>query len=185
MLKLDDVLLRPAVRDEKNFLWKAIYIDQEWKAFDAPFIPLEQQSKFKFSRHLFKRLLEGSTSLVIDYRGTAVGYITRYYEDHDINWLEIGITIFYQHDWNKQIGRKALHIWINYLFDVTKTSRIGLSTWSGNPMMMRCATSLGMRLEGRIRNVRYYNGKYYDSLHYGILRNEWEKATSPQIANAL
>ena len=50
----------------------------------------------------------------------------------------------------------------------------GLTTWSGNPSMMRVAEKLGFQKEAQIRKVRYYNGKYYDSMKYGILRDEWE-----------
>ena len=40
--------------------------------------------------------------------------------------------------------------------------------------MMRVAEKLGFQKEAQIRKVRYYNGKYYDSMKYGILRDEWE-----------
>ena len=31
-----------------------------------------------------------------------------------------------------------------------------------------------MKMEARIRKVRFYNGEYYDSIRMGILREEWE-----------
>ncbi|GMK48630.1 hypothetical protein PghCCS26_57600 [Paenibacillus glycanilyticus] len=52
--------------------------------------------------------------------------------------------------------------------------RVGLTTWSGNNRMIRCAEKLGMTMEARIRKVRLYNGEYYDSIRMGILREEWE-----------
>lgn len=50
---------------------------------------------------------------------------------------------------------------------------MGLTTWSGNPGMMRLSEKLGMSQEARIRKVRYYKGTYYDSIKYGILRDEF------------
>lgn len=50
---------------------------------------------------------------------------------------------------------------------------MGLTTWSGNPGMMRLSEKLGMTQEARIRKVRYYKGIYYDSIKYGILRDEF------------
>jgi len=35
------------------------------------------------------------------------------------------------------------------------------------------AEKLGFLKEGQIRKVRYYQGQYYDSVKYGILREEW------------
>nr|MCX4136420.1 GNAT family N-acetyltransferase [Vibrio parahaemolyticus]MCX4136492.1 GNAT family N-acetyltransferase [Vibrio parahaemolyticus]MCZ6386917.1 GNAT family N-acetyltransferase [Vibrio parahaemolyticus]MCZ6386980.1 GNAT family N-acetyltransferase [Vibrio parahaemolyticus] len=29
--------------------------------------------------------------------------------------------------------------------------------------------------EARLRKVRYYNGEYYDSVKYGVLRSEWSE----------
>lgn len=40
--------------------------------------------------------------------------------------------------------------------------------------MIRVAEKIGMQLEGRLRKCRLYNGKYYDSIRMGILKEEWE-----------
>lgn len=64
-------------------------------------------------------------------------------------------------------------MWIDHLFDdVTDLPHIGFTTWSGNKRMMQ----LGMKLEGQIRQVRFWQGEYYDSVKYGVLRSEWEKS---------
>lgn len=68
---------------------------------------------------------------------------------------------------------RALKLWMNHLFRTTDHVRLGLTTWSGNKRMIRVAEKLGMQMEGRIRNVRYFNGHYYDSIRMGILREEW------------
>ena len=39
--------------------------------------------------------------------------------------------------------------------------------------MMKLAEKLGLLCEARIRKVRHYNGLYYDSVKYGILREEF------------
>ena len=49
---------------------------------------------------------------------------------------------------------------------------IGMTTWSGNGAMMAVAEKLGFLKEGQIRKVRYYQGQDYDSMKYGILREE-------------
>lgn len=174
MLKLEDICLRPARNDERDHLWHFIYVQNEWKAHDAPYFPLEHQSRFQFRRHLFKRLKEAQTAMVIDYNGEAIGYLSCYWEDQSTRWLEVGITLFTSQYWGKQLGRKALTLWITYLFERYDVARIGLTTWSGNPRMMKCAEALGLQEEGRIRRVRYFEGKYYDSLRYGVLREEWQ-----------
>ena len=51
---------------------------------------------------------------------------------------------------------------------------MGLATWSGNERMIRVGEKLGMKVEARIRKVRFYENNYYDSIRMGILREEWE-----------
>ncbi len=171
---MEDVLLRPAHKNELNSFWYYIYVDKEWKTLDAPFFQQEYQSKWHFRFDLFKRLCIGETAMVIQYQGEAVGYVTMYWEDASKHWLEVGITLFRSCHWGKNIGRKALILWLSLLFDRIDTPRIGLSTWSGNPRMMKCAENIGLTLEARIRNVRFYKEKYYDAIRYGVLREEWE-----------
>ena len=45
--------------------------------------------------------------------------------------------------------------------------------------MMKLAEKLRMKKEAHIPKVRYYQGKYFDSIKYGILREEWGKINEP------
>ncbi|MCH4165566.1 MAG: GNAT family N-acetyltransferase, partial [Lentilactobacillus diolivorans] len=81
--------------------------------------------------------------------------------------------------WGNHIGSTALKLWIDHLFtDVTQLPHIGFTTWSGNKRMMALGDRIGMKLEGQIRQVRYWQGQYYDSIKYGILKEEWKKMAS-------
>lgn len=50
---------------------------------------------------------------------------------------------------------------------------IGSVTWSGNLRMMRLAEKLGLKKEAVYRKARIVDHTYYDSVSYGILRDEW------------
>lgn len=176
MLIMDGVCLRPANRKDFHRLWYYIYVDQEWKKLDAPFCAFEYQSKWHFYFNLYQSLKKGDVARVIEVKGEVVGYLTCYWENKETRWLDVGITIFSSKYWGNAIGQRALRLWISFIFKKTAhLARIGLTTWSGNLRMMKCAERIGMRLEGRIRSVRYYQGEYYDSLHYGVLREEWQE----------
>lgn len=176
MLALENVRLRSANRKDFHQLWYYIYIEQAWKQYDAPFYLFDYKSKLRFYFDLYQRLKRGKTAKVIEYNGELVGYLTYYWEDEHTRWLDVGITLFTPHHWGKQIGRKALWLWVSYVFEqVSPLARIGLTTWSGNPRMMKCAERIGMKREGHVRNVRYFNGQYYDCVIYGMLREEWQK----------
>jgi len=51
--------------------------------------------------------------------------------------------------------------------------RLGLTTWSGNLGMVKLSEKLGLRQEACYRKARIVKNKYYDSVSYGILREEW------------
>ena len=94
-----------------------------------------------------------------------------YFEDDQNRWLEIGIVLHEAHNWSKGLGTRSLKLWINHIFNTLPLLRVGLTTWSGNERMIRVVgENLGMQMEARIRKVCYYEGKYYDSIRMGILR---------------
>lgn len=73
-------------------------------------------------------------------------------------------------------------LWITYLFEkFPDIRRIGLTTWSKNERMIRLAKKLGLIEEGRIRQVCYYEGHYYDSVKLGVLREEWKNANHAKM----
>lgn len=74
------------------------------------------------------------------------------------------------------IGQDALSFWLKHLFETyPKIQHIGFTTWSGNQGMMRLGEKSGLKLEGQIRKVRYWQETWYDSIKYGILREELKK----------
>ncbi|MCX7205435.1 MAG: GNAT family protein [Proteobacteria bacterium] len=167
------VTLRKAFEHELAPLWAAIYTNLEWKKFDAPYFPFTTPTLAEFEQGLFARLLQGVDCKLIDVAGKPCGVVSFYWEYDATRWLETGIFIYDPSQWNAGIGRKALQLWISELFQSRKVGRIGLTTWSGNPRMVRCAEALGFSLEGCLRRCRYYNGIYYDSIRMGVLREEW------------
>ena len=89
--------------------------------------------------------------------------------------MEVGIVIFNENYWGQGIGYKALKMWINEIFDENpELVRIGLTTWSGNTRMMNLAQKLGLKKEAVYRKARIVDKQYYDSISYGILKEEWK-----------
>lgn len=128
---------------------------------------------------LRKKLIENSTDLdrkriISNDKNEIIGEVSWYWKSKETLWMEIGIVIFDEKYWKKGIGYEALKLWIDFLFDSKKEIvRLGLSTWSGNLGMIKLSEKLGMKKEAEYRNARIVDGKYYDSISYGILRKEW------------
>jgi RimJ/RimL family protein N-acetyltransferase len=72
------------------------------------------------------------------------------------------------------LGTEAFSLWIDYLFREMDLTRIGFTTWQGNTMMLGLGRKLGFAEEARIRRSCLVNGKFYDRISMGVLREEWE-----------
>jgi RimJ/RimL family protein N-acetyltransferase len=146
--------------------------DPAWKQFDAPYFPLQPQTWEGFVQEWTKQV--GSPNrLVIEVEGRLIGTVSYYWEHKETRWLEAGLAIYDSTHWNGGYGTEALRLWVDHLFATLEIARVGITTWSGNPRMMRLAEKLGFQLEGRMRRCRYWNGVYYDSIRMGVLREEW------------
>lgn len=118
-----------------------------------------------------------STKQIVDSENeTLVGEVSWNWKSKETNWLEIGIVIFNDQYWGKGIGAEILPIWINNVFNLfPEIVRIGLTTWSGNKRMIKLAEKIGLIKEAEYRKARIVNNIYYNSVSYGILREEWDK----------
>lgn len=105
-----------------------------------------------------------------------LGRVGWYWESIETNWLCAGIAIFNPEYWGNGRGFEAFGLWTDYLFHaMPQIVRVDLRTWSGNFGMMRLAEKLGYTKEACFRKARIVDGKYYDSIGYGMLREEWDQ----------
>ena len=172
------VILRTVEENDLPKLYQFIHgePEPEWKKWDAPYFPIVPETFEAYREKVVTRLAgeESPSLLVIEHDGAVIGVASYYWEHQPSYWLEMGIVIFVPAYWSNGYGTEVLRLWGDYLFEQMPLVRIGLTTWSGNDRMIRCAEKLGMQMEGRMRKCRLYNGVFYDSIRMGILREEWE-----------
>lgn len=171
------ITLQKIKKENLKELYSIIYTGEnpEWSKYNAPYfneykyLSLET---FLLTNHHEFFLSARCRGIFVDNK--LVGIVTKYWESFATLWLEVGIVIYDENYWSKGIGEHALKLWIRDCFDThPEIARLGLTTWSGNIGMIRLAEKLGLTLEGCLRKVRYYNGIYYDSMKYGVLREEF------------
>lgn len=177
------VIVREIEEQDMKVLWEQIYKEDkpEWKKWDAPYFPFSRQEYAAYKENLLVRLKEEPFSqLLIESERQIIGTVGFYWEYKLSRWLEIGITIYNSVYWNGGYGTEALQMYRDFLFENMEIGRVGLTTWSGNERMIKVAEKVGMKLEGRMRKCRYYNGEYYDSIRMGMIREEWEEQNMNQ-----
>lgn len=143
-------------------------------AFNGPYFNDPVLDWESFKKKYIKNDLNNPHRGIIIHSNQPVGEVFAYWEDGKLeHWLEIGILIYHQNSWGNGLGTEALKLWLAYLFELhPHLQRIGYTTWSGNQAMMMVGEKIGMTREATIRQVRYYQDQYFDSVKYGILREE-------------
>ena len=156
--------------------------DHEWKQFDGPYFVMDESKVPERIGRLRQAIAAAEWSnprqrLPIADRATNafIGMVSRYWESEETKWLSVGISIYDPAHWSGGRGFEALGLWSDYLLhEMPELVRLGLGTWSGNGRMMRLAEKLGFVQEACFRKARIVRGDYYDSVGYGVLREEWE-----------
>ena len=88
---------------------------------------------------------------------------------------EIGINLGHPDYQGKGYGRDVMVTTMRFGFEQLNFNRIGLNVFSYNTRAIRLYENLGFVHEAREREMLYRDGNYYDNLHMGILRQEWEE----------
>jgi RimJ/RimL family protein N-acetyltransferase len=92
-------------------------------------------------------------------------------KDHSATF---GIAIGDKDYWSKGYGTEAARLLVNYGFEQLNLHRVNSFVIGFNDRSLNLHKSLGFTEEGRMRQAVYRNGKYYDHVVAGILREEWK-----------
>ncbi len=92
----------------------------------------------------------------------------------------MGIQIGERSDWGKGYGTDALRVLLRYAFGELNLLRVSLSVLEGNERAMRSYEKCGFRYEGRERQAWAYDGRRWDEIYMGLLRDEWQSMNNEQ-----
>ncbi|HJR80112.1 MAG TPA: GNAT family protein [Anaerolineales bacterium] len=85
----------------------------------------------------------------------------------------VGLAIGEREFWSRGYGTDMMKLCQRYVFAELCMERLSLGLHEYNPRALRSYEKCGFRLEGRTRQELLREGKRYDSLWMGILREEW------------
>jgi len=85
----------------------------------------------------------------------------------------VGIGLGERPDWGKGYGSDAMRIILRYAFCELNLRRVVLNVFEYNVRGIRSYEKCGFVHEGRMRQYLKRDGKRWDMLYMGILREEW------------
>ncbi len=115
--------------------------------------------------------------------GTLIGTCMLRNFDWTARSCEVGITIGEQQHWGKRYGGEALQLMQRLVFDGLNLHKLWLTCAAYNERGLRAYRRIGFREDGRLRDDRFLDGRYHDTLVMSILEGEW-RAQSAQSAEA-
>jgi len=118
---------------------------------------------------------EGNVVFAITHNGKIVGSTGLY----RINWqsrhAEFRILIGDNSVYNMGIGTAVCKYLVSYAFDRLNMNKVWLGVNEENKGAVRSYEKAGFKLEGKLRDELFRNGRYYDILRMSILKDEYEK----------
>lgn len=171
------IILRPTTNDDM----------EDYRRWNDPSLKASQYDGPWYRNDDLSKLIEARTKIVqgglqppyrflelYTHEDEHIGWLNAYHNENDPHATAVGIAIMEESHWGRGLGTEALVLWVDYLFREMNLTRIGFTTWEGNPMMLGLGRKLGFAEEARIRKSCLVNGRFYDRISMGILREEWE-----------
>jgi len=94
-----------------------------------------------------------------------------------INWSGrdafVGLGIGETEYWSKGYGTDVMSVLLRFAFMEINLRRVTLGVFEYNPRAIRSYEKAGFRHEGRLRRLLSREGRRWDNLFMGILREEW------------
>jgi RimJ/RimL family protein N-acetyltransferase len=85
----------------------------------------------------------------------------------------VGLGIGETEYWSKGYGTDVMNILLRFAFTEINLKRVTLTVFAYNPRAIRSYEKVGFQHEGCLRKILNKEGKRWDMLYMGILREEW------------
>ncbi len=175
IIKTERLLLREFVAED----WRAVYAYQndprylefyEWehrseqdvKAFVQRF--LDQQADLPRVKFQLAIVLPNSNKLIGN-----VGIRKREVKSYQ---AELGYELD-PREWNNGYATEAATAMLQFAFEQWRVHRVSARVNGNNHSSLRLLEKLGLRQEGRLREEEFFKGRFWDTLVYGMLEEEW------------
>ena len=173
------VILRSWVENDRNY-YKRWLVQGEWLQYDAPWAQGTSEGESDQDKKTNRKKVENDVgvkklAIITTLDQIPLGWVNRYGDPSNPYIWFVGIDICEDNYLNKGYGTEALRAWVDYLFSDSEIHKICLDAWSFNPRMIRVAEKVGFKYEGSQREMRYWEDEWLDLMHFGILREEWER----------
>jgi len=175
MIKGEKVSLREVRRSDIEYFLKW-FNDPEVVQYLGTYLPMTEMWEEKWLEGLADRRETNTNFVIVALDGDgeipigSIGLDKINNKDHSATF---GITIGDKNYWNRGYGTEAAQLLVDYGFGQLNLHRINSIVYEFNERSRRMHLRVGFTEEGRMREREYRNGRYWDTVMLGILKEEW------------
>jgi RimJ/RimL family protein N-acetyltransferase len=102
-----------------------------------------------------------------------IGFTTFSGLDPDNGSVLYHVTIGERDAWGRGLGTEATELMLDHAFERLGLHRVGLTVFGFNERAIRAYEKAGFHIEGRLREAVRRDGRFWDEIAMGVLRDEW------------
>jgi [ribosomal protein S5]-alanine N-acetyltransferase len=125
--------------------------------------------------------LKFQLALVLKDTGDLIGNCGIRRRAPDAHEADIGYELAPEH-WGRGYATEAVRAILRFGFVELKLHRISADLVADNAASARVLEKNGLQLEGRLRDKKFFKGRWWDTLLYAILEPEWQPGAAGQTA---
>jgi len=116
--------------------------------------------------------LKHQLAIVLQATGQVIGNVGIRMRSTGAHQADIGYELDSQ-QWGRGYASEAARAIVRFGFAELQLHRITAHCLAENIGSARVLETLGMKQEGRMRDSEHFKGRYWDTLHFAILDDEW------------
>jgi RimJ/RimL family protein N-acetyltransferase len=119
--------------------------------------------------------MEPNLGIVVRESDQLIGVTSLFHTDVRDRHAGFGIGIGDKSAWGRGYGTEATRLMVAHAFETLNLNRVWLHVFEFNARGLRAYEKAGFRVEGRLHQDFFREGRYWDTIVMAILRDEWEK----------
>jgi RimJ/RimL family protein N-acetyltransferase len=184
MLEGRQVRLRAVELDdlERYYAWMN---DREVTRYLAADYPLSREDERRWLESAPANGFANGVRLAIETKdGVHIGTVALHDVRGEDRRATLGVMIGDKQYWSNGYGSDAIVTLLRFAYDEMNLHRVQLHVFEFNERGIACYRKCGFVEEGRLRDHRYQEGRYWDVIVMGVLRDEFESLHGVEAARA-
>jgi len=168
------VYLRPLEREDAPLFVPWVNDTGVTRTLEALYRPINLQTEVDFIERMYKSERDVVLGIAVRATDALIGVAGLHQLDAKNRRAVFGIFISEKLEWGKGYGTEATALITGYAFTALNLNRVSLRVYEDNERGIRAYEKVGFKREGVLRQDIYREGRYWDTIVMGILREEWE-----------